>query len=654
MGRFSFLSCYLVVNVFILAGCHSSDIIKSGEKAFQYKQYAYSIPLLQNEFKEAKDIQQKSSIAYMLGECYRNIGRYDEALPWFKKSTNLGFGALADSKLASMLKCNEEYEDAILVYQKMMNEYGSDDNVRKEIKYCKLASEWKRSAMKIGSIEVMPFDILNEPTAHDFGPSIDSIGNIYFSSDRMDVTGQDKYYWSGAKFFDILMYNTSNGSVVNPGLPLNTENHEGSPCVTSKFEIFYTSCLRSKRGHSFCSIYSYNLKGGSDPVSLDLGNESCNNMHPALHYMDTIMVFSSDRGNGYGGYDLYYTKRVDDRWTSPINLGPTINTEGNEKFPTWNKDTLYFSSDFLPGMGGLDLFKSWIGKEGNWVNPQNLKYPINSGYDDYSLIHFPGEYLGLAGNKKLICSNRLQKIGDKIFLVDDRTSIQKVPDSSGIINLAKISYFVYFDFRESEQYHQPLNIKPLDSILVLNENTIINSPSEKSYFILEPIPDSTYSLKFSRRGYWNALCDYKVEIPVGPFEKDTSFTFRKSIELVPIIYNKSFVLKDVYFDFDRWDIRNDAKKSLDELATFMNTNYSVKLEIDSHTDCRGESAYNLNLSIKRAESVVQYLISKGIDSVRLISKGSGESDPSVPCNCSLCTEEEHQLNRRSTFTVISG
>lgn len=120
-----------------------------------------------------------------------------------------------------------------------------------------------------------------------------------------------------------------------------------------------------------------------------MGEELCNNVHPALHPSDTILVFSSDRKLGEGMYDLYYSVFRNGEWTNPTNLGAGINTTGNEKFPVWNKDTLYFSSDQLAGMGGLDIFKTWIQPSGQWVSPQRLPYPINSGADDYSISFDP-------------------------------------------------------------------------------------------------------------------------------------------------------------------------------------------------------------------------------------------------------------------------
>ncbi len=644
---------YFLVVLFFLSACFGPKKMRSGEEAFEFKQYSVGIPLFLDEFEESNNQSEKAKISFLLGESYRLMGQFSKSISWYKKSYDLGYGFSALEKYAFALKSNEDYEDAIRNFVLLAEESGLASVYRKEINICKLAIDWKKRGLSSNEFKVDQWLDVNEKGAHDFGSQFHPDGSLYFSSDRFGAKGSEKYAWSGHFYFDIYQYSPIEKNLIAVNDDINTIHHEGSVAFDKTGEnIYFSRCEPRELEDSYCDIFKYNLKQNGETEMIFLGEELCNNVHPALHPSDTILVFSSDRKLGEGMYDLYYSVFRNGEWTNPTNLGAGINTTGNEKFPVWNKDTLYFSSDQLAGMGGLDIFKTWIQPSGQWVAPQRLPYPINSGADDYSISFDP---LFVKNdhtlNSGVFCSNRIQQDGDKIFrfyeMKPKKDTIQK-PVSKG-----KIYVYLNVLFYAKESYYQPNSDIRLDSVytILLEDSSVIFSEN-KQFIIREVEMGKAYSFRFSKKGYWPLELEY--EIPVYNFSptKDSTVTLTWQVRLIPVEFDKAFVLEDVFFDFDKWDLRSEAEKSLLSMIRFLKSNPKLKIKIQSHTDCRGELKYNLDLSEKRAKSIVDFLIKEGIQADRCISEGMGESALAIKCVCEQCTEEQHQANRRSTFTLI--
>jgi len=352
-------------------------------------------------------------------------------------------------------------------------------------------------------------------------------------------------------------------------------------------------------------------------------------MHPAVNNQGTVLVFSSNKKNVKGGYDLYASVRAknSDSWGTPVLLSDNINTIGNEVFPTIGKDGfLYFSSDGRPGFGGLDIYKIKLDDALNGSGtPQLLGYPVNSSADDFGFV--PDS---TAGNG-FFTSDRLAD-NDNIYAFDYKP-VPRITHISGVVVEKKTKKImpgatvflydkpngkVYVDKADDNGRYKFDVLKPGDFVLKAVESNCI---------------DDCLSMLIN---------EMKVKDKVVDAPRDL---------MLELQYQNVWVLNNLLYDFDKWNIRKDARPPLDSLVTILKT-YPISVELGSHTDSRGSFKYNERLSQKRAESAVAYIVSKGIDPKRITAKGYGESMLKNKCADGVpCTEEEHQQNRRTEITV---
>ncbi|MEO8069296.1 MAG: OmpA family protein [Flavobacteriales bacterium] len=340
--------------------------------------------------------------------------------------------------------------------------------------------------------------------------------------------------------------------------------------------------------------------------------------HPALSADGRTLYFASDRPGGLGGTDIWMSHDNGTGWGAPKNLGPTVNTSGNEFFPTVNGTTLYFASSAHFNLGGLDIFSTRADGSG-WTEPENLGYPLNTVHDDFSFI------LDTADNSGYLSSDRTGNdrihafiIRDRIFMLDGEVS-----DSSGFLPNVEAS---------------------IENLETLEEKTVLTGPDGIFRFKLEP--ESTYDITVHRDGYLNE------RRRVSTKGLAVSDTLEASFKLHSIEVNKPIAIENIYFDYDKWDIRPDAAIELDKLLTIIKDNPDLAFELGSHTDSRGADLYNLVLSDGRANSTVDYLVRHGADPMRITAKGYGEERLVNHCsNGVACSEEAHQANRRTEFTI---
>jgi outer membrane protein OmpA-like peptidoglycan-associated protein len=464
-----------------------------------------------------------------------------------------------------------------------------------------------------------------------------------------------------------LLFADASGSITNAGVC--TLNKNGTELFLSR------SVGYSKGDDAFNKLFVCSRSGTEEewsaPEQLPFQKDKVNYMHPALSSDGNTLFFAANDTDGWGGYDLCAMQRnprKESGWEEPVILGRNVNSSGNEVFPTIDADTLYFSSDGLPGMGGLDLFKSYRTDRG-WTPPFNLKAPVNSGYDDFSFLVLttapkntfkrPGELVRTG----LLSSNRKSegaKGGDDIYRFEQRIPLPKpVPPDTAVVRVVtpKLILDVYVLEKIHADPGDPNSIvigrKPLTAAAVNAEfsgkNQSFNTNNE-GFCRLELSESTDYAFSASFPGYLSDKARFSskgiARDPNNPVQY-----FELEIVLDKIYRQTESVLENIYYDYDKWDIRKDAEPSLDRLAEILRQNSDIKIQLGSHTDCRGNDAYNLGLSQKRAQSAVSYLISKGIDPSRLSAAGYGETSPAASCACARCTEAEHQMNRRTTFKI---
>lgn len=658
MKKLYALFCFAILAI---AACNYTQKVKDGSFAHDRKQYAVAVDLLKKEHPKAKTRAEKGKLAYLLAESYLELGKPASASDWFKKAYDDGYGPDALRQYAFTLKQLEQYDEAIKQFKELGIEIGSPYEYKREISACQTAKTWKQEKSKAYSATPLPF---NSPGA-DYAPAILKDGKIVFTSDRQAAKGDDKYNWTGNEFADLFTADLSTSDVQPFDNQLNTESNEGTAVFNKdRSELFFTRCFGEKKEDNFCQIMSSKFDGSawSAPTALPFQQKGVNYGHPALSADGKTLYFSCNSKDGWGGYDLWTSERTAEAWAEPKLLGRSINTLGNEKFPWLDGDTLYFASDYHPGMGGLDIFKTYKNAAGAWSSVQNLRPPLNSGSDDFGYVI---DYQAKKGQDVLqvgyFTSNRPVESGggnDDLYRFERRIPPPE-PVKPVVVDykLKLEGYVLEKIFAEADNPDTKLlGRKPLNGAVVevkFGKEKKKFTVAEDGFFSMDLAENTDYQFIATKNNYLTGEAFFSTK-GIGKDPANPVQTFEVEIVLDKIFLNKEIVLEDIYYDFDKWDIRNDAMPTLNALARNLELNPSIRIQLSSHTDCRGNDGYNAELSQRRAQSAVDYLVSKGISVERLSAKGFGESLPKATCVCARCTEEEHQLNRRTGFTIVEG
>ena len=650
-----------------MVSCTYTEKIKDGPTAYARKQFKVAIPMLQQAFSKAKDSRIKAETAYMLGESYRRMQQSQEAADWYQKAQKNRYGKDTDIKYARMLQQLQRYDEAKRAFQSA-GRYAGDVNLyREQMIACVTAQKWLDEVEK-NLYRVQGLSI--NTAATDFCPILLGKQQLLITSDRQESEGKETYQWTGNKFFDLFTIDLSPETVQKYASPINQAYHQGTLVYSADGqEVFYTQCGSDGNAPvDYCQIF-YRRKEAevwSEATPLKLGADSLNYLHPVLSKDGNLLIFACNNPRGFGGYDLYFSIKMGAseiaQWSEPLNMGSRINTKGNEVFPYLDQDSLYYSSDGHPGMGGLDIFKS-TKKFKRWQRPQNLKAPLNSGGDDFGFIldrinpieenHLTQGYFS---------SNREGGKGsDDIYHF--KQSIPPPADTSIAVDSPSIELAIRLEglvkekkYRLAGNPNSPVegydNLMGV-SIRVSTADTAftVGSDLDGTFYVrLDTATD--YQFKATKNGYFNQIATLTTKGIVLSAENPDTTLFIEII-LEKIFLNQEITLENIYYDYDEDKIREDAKKPLDSLVVILKQNPQISIQLASHTDCRGQNAYNEKLSQRRAESAVQYLIQNSIDPSRLIAKGFGENKLAVTCKCSDCTDDEHQQNRRTTFQVLN-
>ncbi|HOU03479.1 MAG TPA: OmpA family protein [Bacteroidales bacterium] len=622
-------------------------------EAFRAGEYYDAIDQFKDAYSKVSknDRESRAELVFMIGECYRLINDPKNAETWYKlaiKSAN----PKPDAQfwLAESIKKSGRYQNAIDEFKKYKQIAQSDSRADQEIRACELALEWQRNPE---SYKVDELKDLNSRES-DFSPAYgrDDYGVVFFTSSREDASGNKTHGATGQGFTDIFESRIDKKSKWSTPVPLdviNSDAEEGTPFITDDFkEMYFTRCEAGKREKKGCVIMLSKRTGDkwSEPKNIGILSDSLVAAHPALSADGTTLYFVSDIPGGSGGKDLWMATRASsgDAWSKPRNLGPDINTPGNEVFPYVRKDgTLYFSSDGQIGMGGLDIFKAVPQPDGSWV-VTNMKPPINSFSDDFG-IAFEGD-----AERGIFSSTRKGRGNDELY------SFELPPLVFSVTGLVK-----------DEKTGAPITASTVQ--LIASDGSNLQAETGASGdFRFELKANVDYIFLASKRGYLNGK---ERETTKG---QEKSRDFMVTILLTAI--DKPIELPNIFYDFNKWDLRPESMVSLDKLVETLTDNPNVTIELMSHTDSRDTEEFNYDLSQKRAQSVIQYLIEKGIEPGRLSAKGYGESSPKVVDTDiasqwpflkngvtlsesfinSLPTDEQkeiaHQINRRTEFRVL--
>lgn len=578
-----------------------------------------------------------------LADCYQKMNDYEAAENWYARVIQDPESKVENLiRYGAVLKSNSRYEEAKKVLKQYAAKSGDLKRVANEISGCDSAQVWMANPTvhKIKNEEMV-----NTANA-DF--SAFPIGDQVYYAAEPDGKGKT-YGWTGNSFLKVYTAaRSSNNELSASQLAGNNINHEtyhvGPVSSNQAGDVLYlTRTYPGKNGElskeARQTYKTHNLElfilkkvNGTwqtpEPFAYnDVKKYSVG--HAALSSDEKTLYFVSDMPGGKGGTDIWYSLlNVDGSWGTPINAGNAINTEGNEMFPSLTADgKMFYSTNGLPGMGGLDIFSS-AGRQDQWSKPKNLKYPVNSAGDDFAFI--ANEQL----TKGYLSSNRKGGKGN-----DDIYSFSFVKPRI-ILALSGVTF--------NKKTNETLSGTAVTLYSGGREIVAKQISKTDGVFFFELEQASDYSVLGSKAGFY---ADSASVTTRGIVKSDT---LHVSLYLNPLFEKgKILALENIHYDFDKDNIRADAAKILDELVRTMRDNPTLKIELGSHTDSRGVDIYNLDLSQRRARSAVNYLISRGIARDRMVAKGYGESKLLNKCSNGVkCSVAEHQANRRTEFTVL--
>lgn len=684
----------------------SKSITQKADDLFKQKKYIEAAENYESAFKSIKSNRaEKNRVLFQMAECYRFMNYYDKAIRYYKRLvSNKYYNAepkiylyLAEMYRFSVVDNNIELADQYYdEYLKLVpgDEYGTERKSSLKL-IAKMYRE--RTRHKIDSVPQWNTKY-NDWMINFAGKDTTA---IVFTSSRISDEDTRKDEWTGEAFSSIYYQNKDRkGNWMDLQLIdgeagiINTKANESEASFTGDGNtVFFTRCNVIEFRDNNCQVYvtvrvqpEQDSKGKkktkkeesnepqqewSTPKLVFLGDTTYSHMHPCISPDGLTLYFSSDMPDGYGDYDLWVAKRasVNDEFGTPVNLGDKINTPGREVFPTINQDSvLYFSSNGLPGIGGLDLFRA-IPKGNSWSKVENLGVPINSSFDEFGIVYFPNT--GADYNEHgYFTSNR--------YLADPHNKNtefkgKRLPDLQYDIfsfYLPPLLYSIEGNVRDEKSMQLMRGVKVR---LVGSDGSEQEATTDKAGFYrfgTDKIKRNViYKMYLSKVDY------FSVEGSESTYgyntDKDIVHNFR--MEPVP---KQPVTLPEIRYDLAKWDLQEQYQDSLMDLYLILMNNPNLVIEIRSHTDCRPFLRLtNDTLSQRRAQSVVDYLVSRGIEADRLVAKGYGERIPremekdlmvkgylfkkGTVLECDYVKrlpqaqqEVAHQLNRRTDFVIL--
>lgn len=632
------MKLFLPVAVLLLSvsAIHAQNrkLQEKADALFENQEFYAAAGLYENLAQSSDADADKALFAEKAGDCYSGYLDYTKAARCYQTAFTITSDLKVEDKLAEMLLASGQYAEADIHFSHLMKNSTDKSKYYDRSASCRFAEE---QMLKVPAFEIVNVQELNSPYS-DYS-SVISNGRLLFTSAR---TGRDTarvFNYDGQGFSDIYQaqYDSSMQKWTNiTKLPndVNGKFNEGTATLNTKAdEMLFMRCNEPNGKGKICRIYSCRIDLGRNDASkvtaIPLGSETYSVGHPAMNSTGDVLFFVSDNPEGIGGKDLYVThKKPDGNWSEPENCGAKINTARDEMFPVISGDTLlYFASSGRVGMGGLDIY--YVRINGSHISGKvtGMPYPVNSAGDDFG-------YFPLSSENGLFSSNRAGGNGmDDIYMCKPvpfvLTAKGKVTDKTSGQPIAKALIIV------------KLNGEVTDTTM---------TDANGEYFLNNILCDKSYQIDAVKEGY---MPQTKTLITIGEKKtRELSSETGHDIDFALFrITRDEIVINNIYYDFDKWDLREESKRELDKIVELLNENPGMRIQLNSHTDDRGSDSYNQDLSQKRAQSVVEYLIQQGIDKKRLLSKGWGESKLLIT---NAQTEEEHQMNRRTTFNILNA
>lgn len=639
-----------VCAVLLLGSCRGAKLSTANEQMERGEFYDASRTYrkIYNKLTKREERELRGQVAYKMAECHRRLNQYARASAAYQNAARYGY---PDSTLylylGQMLAAEGKYAPAIKAFSDYLEWKPGDKLAENGLEGARMAQE-KRG----GTRYVVKSSKLFNSRRADYSPMyLDrTLDQIYFASTNEKVTGTKKSEITGMKKGDIwFAVKDEQGQWKRPEPvegELNTDADEGSMAFSPDGSTMYVSRARRKpNAHTGVEIYTSQRSDAkwSAPVKFEITADTLSSYaHPAVSPDGNWLYFTSDMPGGQGGRDIWRIN-LKERQGSLENLGEWINTPGDEMFPTFRSDSVfYFASNGHPGYGGLDIFRAEQTKSGGWT-VTNMGTPVNSSADDFGITFGEGE-------SGFFSSNRTDNRGfDHIFSFE-------LPDLK-----IMISGWV-LDKDEEPVSNAVIRIVGNDGS---NQKQVARNDGSFSFPLDRGV---SYVMLAGAKGYLNA----KQEFTSDTAEEDAEY----GVDFILASITKPVVIDNIFYDFDKATLRPESKAALDEMAQVLRDNPNVTIEMASHTDRKGTEAYNIDLSSRRAQSVIDYLISVGIAPDRLQSQGYGKSRPKTitkklareypqfkegdvltPEYIDTLSEADQevadQINRRTEFQVLS-
>lgn len=594
----------LFLSLLLLAGCGAEKNMKKAEKFMAIGEYYDAASQYKQAYSKTppKERDRRGLIAGKMAVCYRKINSTPKAVAAYRNMVRYNKATVDDRlELGRQLLKNGDYKQAAEQFRVVLDSMPDNVLARNGLLSAQQAPAWKKQGSRY---TVKRMDVFNSRRA-EYSPMLsgDQFDQLYFTSTRNDATGDELSGITGTKNGDIFVSQKddkgkwSKPEVVNGGL--NTEADEGASCLSpDQREMYLTQCVTAPSYPRYAQIVKSNRSdaawGKASSVELTKDTLSCF-AHPAVSPDGQWLYFVSDMPGGKGGLDIWRVRITSAGYGGVENLGEPINTPGNEMFPTFRPNgDLYFSSDGHPGMGGLDIFIAHPGKTGRYVL-EHPGYPLNSQGDDFGMT-FEG-----VKNRGFFSSNRNDGRGwDHIYSFVNPEIVQSVKG------------WVY----EQEGYELPA--AQVYMIGSDGTNLKLGVKSDGS-FEKELTPGVEYMFLATCKGFLN----HKEELKVVPMNDSHEYVLQFPLASI----TAPVLIDNIFYDFNKATLRPESQTALDELVKLLNENPNVTIELSSHCDYKGSSAYNKLLAQRRAESVVNYLVDKGIARDRLSPVGYGKEKP---------------------------